>query len=153
MRKKIQTNSHIKTQHLAENIAKKCLKTGPDFENNQAMVFAMHGDLGSGKTTFTQGFAKGLGVVDKILSPTFVILKKFQIPNSEFQYLYHIDCYRINDSREIQDLGFKEIISDPKNIIIIEWAEKIEKALPKYITIINFEFKHKNIREIIIKSK
>ncbi|MCX6738043.1 MAG: tRNA (adenosine(37)-N6)-threonylcarbamoyltransferase complex ATPase subunit type 1 TsaE [Candidatus Parcubacteria bacterium] len=153
MEKRIQTNTHIKTQSLAEKIAKKCLKTGPDFKNNIATIFAMRGDLGSGKTTFTQGFARGLGVVDKILSPTFVILKKFQIPNSEFQYLYHIDCYRIKQPREILNLGLKEIISDTKNIIVIEWADKIEKILPPQAKMIRFHFVNEKNREIFFNLK
>jgi tRNA threonylcarbamoyladenosine biosynthesis protein TsaE len=153
MKKNIQTKSHIKTQELAEKMAKKCLKMGPNLGNNQAMIFAMRGDLGSGKTTFTQGFARGLGVVDKILSPTFVILKKFQIPNSEFQYLYHIDCYRIKQPREILELGFKEIISDPKNIVFIEWSENIDSIIPRDAIFIEFKFKKDKIREIIIKNK
>jgi tRNA threonylcarbamoyladenosine biosynthesis protein TsaE len=153
MKKKIQTNTHIETRNLARKIAKKCLKTGPDFKNNQAIIFAMSGNLGSGKTTFTQGFAKGLGIVDKILSPTFVILKKFKIPNSEFRYFYHIDCYRIKQQEEILDLGFKEIISSPRNIVFIEWSENINSIIPKDSVFIEFKFKKDKVREIIIKTK
>lgn len=130
---------------LAQNILKFSLK-------KKAIVVALKGELGSGKTTFLQGFAKGLGIRDKILSPTFVILKNFQIPNSNFQHFYHIDCYRIKKPEEILDLGFKEIVSDPKNIIAIEWAEKVNKILPKESIVLDFKFKKEREREITVKS-
>ncbi|MBU1045609.1 tRNA (adenosine(37)-N6)-threonylcarbamoyltransferase complex ATPase subunit type 1 TsaE [Patescibacteria group bacterium] len=178
MEKKIITGSDQKTRSLAKSMAENCLKTGLGFVfNGQAMIFALDGSLGSGKTTFIQGFAKGLGIREKILSPTFVILKRFKItkpkgPNPtrsqrfaprcgpeskalspKFKNFYHIDCYRIKDSQEILDLGFEEIISDPENIVVIEWADKIKEVLPKNIAVINFKLKDKNIREIIIKSE
>lgn len=129
---------------LAQNILKLSLK-------KKAIVIALKGELGSGKTTFLQGFAKGLGIRDKILSPTFVILKNFQIPASDFQHFYHIDCYRIKKPEEILALGFKEIISDPKNIIAIEWAEKVNKILPKESIVLDFKFKKEGEREIAVK--
>jgi len=130
---------------LAQSILKFPLK-------KKAIVVALKGELGSGKTTFLQGFAKGLGIKDKILSPTFVILKNFQLPTSKFQYFYHIDCYRIKKPEEILTLGFKEIVSNPKNIIVIEWAEKMNKILPKESIILDFKFKREREREIAVKS-
>ncbi|GAI22799.1 unnamed protein product, partial [marine sediment metagenome] len=104
------------------------------------------GDLGGGKTTFLQGFAKGLGIKEKILSPTFIILRKFLIPKSQFLNFFHIDCYRISRPKEILDLGFKEIISNSKNIVTIEWAERIQKILPKETIILKFEFINQKTR-------
>jgi len=112
--------------------------------------------LGGGKTTFLQGFAKKLGIKEKILSPTFVIMRKFKIrenscPNScKFVGFYHIDCYRIEKPKEILDLGFREIIQDPQNIMAIEWAEKIKKILPKNTLWINFKFISQAKREITV---
>lgn len=119
----------------------------------RALVIGLEGDLGGGKTTLLQGFAKGLGIKEKVLSPTFVIMKKFRIPgskNSKFRHLYHVDCYRIKDSEEILDLGFKEIISDSKNIVVVEWADRIKKILPKDKVSIKFRFINKDNREISI---
>lgn len=96
-----------------------------------AVVIGLEGNLGSGKTTFAQGFAKGLGIKEKILSPTFVILKKFKIRNSKFNNFYHIDCYRLRGPKELLALGWEEIIANPKNIVIVEWAERVKKILPK----------------------
>ena len=133
-------------------------------KKRKALVFGLKGDLGGGKTTFLQGFAKGLRIKQKILSPTFLILKKFKIesgglkvesgkkttyyiPHSTF---YHLDCYRIKKPREILDLGFKKIISDSENIIAIEWADRIKKIIPKNANWIKFEFIDKNKRKIKI---
>lgn len=131
------TNSPSQTKKIGKILAKDLLKTKL---KKTVFTLALEGDLGGGKTTFLQGFAKGLGIKEKILSPTFVILKKFRIKNRKFQFFYHIDCYRLKKSKEILDLGFKEIISNPKNIIAIEWADKIKKVLPKNSIRLKFNF-------------
>ena len=137
------------TKKKAKILAKDILKTMPI--NKKAVVIGLNGDLGTGKTTFVQGFAKGMGIKEKILSPTFIIMRKFEIRNSKFETFYHIDCYRIENSKEILDLGFKEIISDPKNIIIIEWADRIKKIMPRNTIWINFDFIDTKTRKIVIQ--
>jgi len=132
------TNSSSATQKLGEDLAKDILKRGA---KKQALVLGLTGNLGGGKTTFMQGFAKGLGIKDKILSPTFVIMK-------HFGNFYHIDCYRINKPEEILELGFEKIIADPKNIVAVEWPEKIKKFLPQDTIYIGFEFIDDNTRKI-----
>jgi len=129
---------------LAQEILKNPLK-------KRALILGLEGDLGGGKTTFLQGFAKGLGVKEKITSPTFVIIKKFHVPYSVFHEFYHIDCYRIKRSKEILDLGFKKIISDSQNIMVIEWSDRIKKILPKDALFLKFDFINKNIRKIVLK--
>jgi len=147
--------SPSQTKKIGENLAKKLLKTS----RKRALVISLEGDLGGGKTTFLQGFAKGLGIKKKILSPTFVIIKKLRIPGndkktiSRFRYFYHIDCYRIKNPKEILALNFKRIISDPKNIIAIEWAERIKKILPKGKISMRFRFINKNSRKITTNIK
>ena len=137
-----------------------------------AIVLAMQGDLGGGKTTFIQGFARGLGIKENITSPTFVILKKFEIAasprpfgkrggaprndkdgaprNDRSNVFYHIDCYRIEKSGDLLDLGVKNILSDRNNIVAIEWSEKIQKILPKNAIKIKFEFVDENTRRIVM---
>ena len=119
----------------------------------KALIFGLEGDLGGGKTTFLQGFAKGLGIKQRITSPTFIIFRKFKIKDSRFKNFYHIDCYRISKPKEILDLGFKEIISNSKNIVTIEWAERIQKILPRETIIIKFEFIDQKTRKITIGLK
>ena len=102
-----------------------------------ALVIGLEGELGAGKTSFVQGFAKGLGVKEKVLSPTFVILKKYAL--SSFQYFYHIDCYRLQNPKELLVLGWKEIIANPQHIVVIEWADRVKKILPKDRISISFK--------------
>ena len=151
MKKIFLTNSASQTQKIGKNLAEKILATEiPCSHCDGAIILALEGDLGGGKTTFLQGFAKGLKIKQKITSPTFVILKKFHISGFKFQNFYHIDCYRIEKPKEILDLDFKKIISEPKNIVAIEWSEKIKKILPKNRIIIKFKFVDKNTRKITI---
>ncbi|KPJ56820.1 hypothetical protein AMJ49_03685 [Parcubacteria bacterium DG_74_2] len=145
------TDTPSATRRLGEKLAKRILKTAPC---SNAFVIGLIGDLGSGKTTFLQGFSKGLGVKEKILSPTFVILKRFQLNNltiKQFNNFYHIDCYRIKKSKELLELGFKEIISEPKNIVAVEWVDRVRKVLPKDALIIKFDFIAQNTRRVKIK--
>lgn len=150
---KYTTKSFQETQQAGAELARKLTQKKTQ---KTATVLALRGDLGAGKTTFLQGFAKGLGVKENILSPTFVIMKKFLIPrnaklyNSQYSYFYHFDCYRLNSYEEVLQLGFKEVISDPKNIVAIEWPEKLGEALLKNTITIKFEHLSENERELTI---
>ena len=113
------TKSSVETQELGENFAKQ-LKSG-DF-------VAFYGDLGSGKTTFIQGLARGLGVDRRIISPTFIIVRHYKIANGNF---YHIDLYRTETKHDLLSVGLDQIIEDKNNIVALEWAEKMSEMLPK----------------------
>jgi tRNA threonylcarbamoyladenosine biosynthesis protein TsaE len=154
----LRSESAKETKKIGESFAKEILKLSPQ---KRAVLVCLEGNLGGGKTTFAQGFAKGLGIKEKILSPTFIIYRKSQIPMTKpqsnpksqipsFEKLYHFDCYRIKKSEDILELGFREIISNPKNIVLIEWPEKINKILPKNVQWIDFKFVEENIRTIDI---
>jgi len=151
---RFQTKSGKETENLGKKIGRKILKEKP---GKIAKVIALEGDLGGGKTTFLKGFAKGLGIREKILSPTFIIFRKFKIrvnscPNScKFANFYHVDCYRIEKPREILNLGFRKIIKNPKNIVAIEWANRIHQIIPKKALQIKFKILSKNQRQITIK--
>ena len=108
---------------------------------NKALVLALQGDLGSGKTTFTQGLAKFLKIKGRVNSPTFVVMKRFG-------NFYHFDCYRLNKPEEILELGWGEIINNPKNIVVVEWPEKIKKFLPKNTHFLKFKFINETHRQI-----
>jgi len=150
------TANYKQTQKLGEKFAKEILLSRTS--QKTAVVLGLQGNLGGGKTTFLQGLAKGLGIKEKILSPTFVVLKHFKITKARFTDFYHIDCYRLEKAKDILELDFKKIISNPKNIVAVEWPEKIypsghkKKALPKNIIKIEFKFIDKNKREIILKT-
>ena len=157
MRVKYLTTAPRQTKKLGEILAKEVLRT--KVSQKGALIVGLEGDLGGGKTTFLQGLAKGLGIKEKILSPTFIIIKAFKIPSSNFKFptrpngsrpteqlqsfgraagrisnfqkLIHVDAYRLKDEKELEKLGWKDLISNPKNLIFIEWPENVIKALPK----------------------
>lgn len=113
-----------------------------------AVVVALSGDLGSGKTTFTQSVAKILRVEETVTSPTFVIEKIYELTNQKFKHLIHIDAYRIEKSDELLHLGWNEIVSDPGNLILIEWPERVADIIPKNALKIFFAFVDENTRII-----
>jgi tRNA threonylcarbamoyladenosine biosynthesis protein TsaE len=145
------SKGYSQTKRLGFDLARKILKLG---SGKKALVLGLKGDLGGGKTTFLQGFARGLKVKEKVLSPTFVIMRRFKIPKNKscFSDFYHMDSYRIKKPKEIQELGFKKIVSSSNNIVAIEWADKISKALPEKTIWIDFDFIDKNKRKITVKS-
>ncbi len=148
MEKNYLTKNSSQTKKIGELLAKNLLNKGI---KKRALVIGLEGDLGGGKTTFLQGFAKGLGIKEKILSPTFIIMRKFKIRDSKFKTFYHFDCYRIEKPKEILKLGFVKILSGPRNIVAIEWPEKVKKFLPRKIIWVNFQLISKNSRKLIIK--
>lgn len=116
----------------------------------QAAIFALTGELGSGKTTFTQGFFGGLGVKKRVSSPTFVLIRSYSLRLTTYNLAYHIDCYRLRKPKELLDLGFQEILVDPRNIVVIEWAGKVRRYLPKSAVWVKFEHgKRENERSIV----
>lgn len=101
------------------------------FRKSGAVVLALIGPLGSGKTTFAQGFAKGLGAKGRIASPTFILARSHRVSGSRFSRFVHIDAYRLSSARELPPLRFEELLSDPKTVLLVEWADIIRSALPK----------------------
>lgn len=110
-------------------------------------VISLSGQLGAGKTVFSKGIAIGLGIDDNIISPTFIILRTYQgrLP------LYHFDAYRINNTEEFEEIGYKEFLYGG-GVSLIEWGEKIQTILPEDILEISFYYQDKlNERKIIFK--
>jgi len=134
--------THEAARKLIEMLEKK---------QNQATIVGLYGDLGSGKTTFVQGVAKALGVRETVISPTFIIERVYKL-EGYFRHFIHIDCYRFEDSNEIKTLGLDEVLKDPRALLCIEWADKVEKFLPEGITKIYFELVDENTRKINIIS-
>ena len=112
----------------------------------QAIILALSGDLGSGKTTFTKKIAAALGVAEVVTSPTFVIQKKYQTKDG--WQLIHMDAYRLENEADLDVLGFKDLVKNPKNIIVIEWPERIMKALPKGVVWLRFQFVDETTRKV-----
>ena len=106
----------------------------------QARVAGLMGDLGAGKTAFTQATAKLLDIEETVTSPTFVIEKIYRLKNQKFENFIHIDAYRLESGSELEKLGWREMSSDPTNLIYIEWPEKVADILP--LDMIRVSFKH-----------
>ncbi|MCX6765387.1 MAG: tRNA (adenosine(37)-N6)-threonylcarbamoyltransferase complex ATPase subunit type 1 TsaE [Candidatus Moranbacteria bacterium] len=153
------TNSSAETKKLGELLAR---------ELYGGEIICLSGELGSGKTTFAQGLLKGLKIKGPHTSPTFVIIKQYHvarntkhITNKKSELLrdmcyvlcdiYHIDAYRVT-AKDILNLGWGEIIKDKSNIIIVEWADRIRKIIPKGATRIKFEWVSENKRKITLMS-
>lgn len=113
------------------------------------LVISLEGPLGGGKTEFLKGVAKFLKLEKKIFSPTFLIMKSFPCKTRLFDSLWHLDCYRIKRAKEIKELDFSEIIKNPKNLVFIEWGDKIKKLLPVKHWKIKFKIAGKNTRILI----
>ena len=133
------SNSPKETENIAKAFAKN-LKPGD--------VVTLDGDLGAGKTAFTQGLAKGLGIADYVSSPTFTIVNCYEgnIP------LYHFDVYRIDDCDEMYEIGYDEYVGGD-GVAVIEWSEKIAEILPtpRYRIVITKDMsKHDDYRVIEI---
>ena len=154
LRRVLVSKSSARTEKIASELARTLIKAGA---GDSVQVIALEGELGAGKTVFVRGFARGLGVKNKISSPTFVLMKKYPLEvrsqklearkkkpeprdpkkltklkdNEAKNYLCHIDCYRLRDEKDFRAFSLHDIIKNPENIVLIEWAERVRKVLPK----------------------
>ncbi|MCL5438413.1 MAG: tRNA (adenosine(37)-N6)-threonylcarbamoyltransferase complex ATPase subunit type 1 TsaE [Patescibacteria group bacterium] len=161
MKKIVLSKNSEETQKLGEELARTLLARelqGLSLVKNR--IIALYGELGSGKTTFVQGLARGLGIKNKIISPTFIIMRTYEFKTqrsnlkttAQNSKLHHVDLYRIDEKKDIEGLGLFEIMNEKNNIVVIEWAEKIKNILPKKRVDIYFENKSENERQMTIKN-
>lgn len=133
-----------------QNLAKEWLATLP-IKTDEATIVGLYGNLGSGKTTFTQSVARELGIKETVTSPTFVIEKFYEIEYKDFARLIHIDAYRLESGRELTTLNFEELVANPNNLIIIEWPENVKEILPENHLKIFCEFVDENSRKFEVQ--
>ena len=119
--------------------------------DDKATIVGLYGNLGAGKTAFAKCLAKAFGVEDGVTSPTFVIEKIYELKDQEFTHLIHIDAYRLEKSEELLHLGWNEITSDPHNLILIEWPERVADIMPEHIKISLESMEDENSRSIEIE--
>jgi tRNA threonylcarbamoyladenosine biosynthesis protein TsaE len=136
------SKSQENTKEIARDFVES-LKVGA-----KARVVGLAGDLGAGKTTFSQAVGEVLGVEEHMQSPTFLIEKIYELRDKPWKHLIHIDAYRLEKSDELISLGWEKIISEPENIILVEWADKIQNILPSDTQTIHFNFVDDTTREI-----
>lgn len=165
MRKIFLTKSAKETRKFGEQLAKKLRGGSAGWR-----IIALEGELGSGKTTFAQGLLRGLKIKGPYTSPTFVVIKQYKKQltcdkkhltrhkkissnvKCQVSNVYHVDAYRVT-ARDILTLGWKEIINNKDNIIVIEWADRIRKIIPRRAQWIKFRWLGKDQREIKLFKK
>jgi len=133
-----------------DKVVEVVLEKAQGFDENTAFVVGLYGNLGSGKTTFTKHLAKALNIPETITSPTFVIQKNFNIDLGRFKKLFHFDMYRLESEDELRTLCWQEVISGAENIVLIEWPNIVNNALPEKLLELKFEFIDKSTREVEI---
>ena len=117
-------------------------------KENKTIIVGLSGDLGSGKTTFSQIIAKLLGVEDVVTSPTFIIQKTYKTKDAAFSNFVHIDAYRLDEPKELITLGFTSLLKQENTLIFVEWPEKVSAVLPDNTKYIYFKFLNEQERMI-----
>ncbi|MDO8495313.1 MAG: tRNA (adenosine(37)-N6)-threonylcarbamoyltransferase complex ATPase subunit type 1 TsaE [bacterium] len=140
------------TQKLAQILGREIVKSSA--QKKKAVVIGLEGELGAGKTTFVKGFAKGLGIKQKVSSPTFVLMKVYNFKTKgekEPKFLFHFDCYRLKDHRDLTALGAQEFFADARNIVLVEWSDRVEKVLPSRYIKIHIDHLDNKTRKITVR--
>ncbi len=143
MRKEYITKSSAETKKIGFALGKKIKEKEKNF------FIALQGNLGSGKTTFTKGLARGLGIKEDIISPTFLIYKRYRVGKG--RNFYHVDAFRVKKD-DLFSLGFKEIMKERRAIVLVEWSENIKEIIPEEAIIIIFSFINPSERKLIVES-
>jgi tRNA threonylcarbamoyladenosine biosynthesis protein TsaE len=132
------TQSAKETQQLGYELGQKIKKGG---------LVLLFGGLGSGKTTFVQGLARGLGIKQRVNSPTFIVARRYDLAG---RFFYHVDLYRLTSLEDVRGIGLEEMWIG-RNVVVIEWPELVEQIVPKHVKV-RFAILGENEREITIKN-
>lgn len=151
----VTTHGAGETVALGKKCMEEALKKG---RQDTPLIFYLKGELGAGKTHFVKGLARALGIY-AITSPTFVVMKKFALrglkkeyARASKRYFFHIDCYRIRDSKDARQIGLDTILKNPRAIFAIEWAERMQDIIPRPYWKIEFSHKGEQARSIKIQN-
>ncbi len=151
MQKEIVTTSAQQTQKIGQDLAQEILQTKLQKKASKAITICLTGELGAGKTTFTQGLLGGLKAKGHFTSPTFVIMKQYQVKNKNskvgIKNVFHLDAYRVT-TRDVLDLGWEEIVSNFQNVVIVEWADRVKEIIPSEAIWIKFSWLDEKKRKI-----
>ena len=123
-------------------------------KSGRAILVGLEGELGAGKTVFAKGFARGLGIKEEMKSPTFTLMRVFEIPRTKKpawpsgRHFFLFDAYRLSGPKEFLALGFQNLLQNWANIILVEWSDRVSKIFPKRYFLIRMRHLRKNAREI-----
>src|SRR3989344_2750651 len=143
-RQKWITRSVKQTQNLAAKILS---LTAAD----QVNVVSVEGEMGAGKTTLIQGMGRELGITRNLPSPTFILVRSYELNPAPWKNLYHVDLYRLKTAGEMRSMDFAELLQDPKNLIVVEWADRAEAVLPRKRVEVTIKIKSETSRELEFK--
>ena len=129
--------SESETEAIGAEIARMCPR---------GSVILLDGDLGAGKTVFTRGFARALGIDEPVSSPTYTIVQEYDMPDGG--RFYHLDLYRIADEHAALGFGVDEFLDDPTAVTLLEWPERITGLLPPETIHLTLEHRGEGVREI-----
>lgn len=118
-------------------------------KSDSATLVTLSGELGAGKTSFTQGIASSLGVTEPVTSPTFVLLKEYTLQGAGFTRLVHVDAYRLQGGKDLEPLELREYFSDPQSLVVLEWPEQVVDGLPPADVAIRLLVSPENGRTIV----
>lgn len=126
------------TQFLAKALAEELFLHPPSFPH--ATVIALGGPLGAGKTVFVKGFARALGIRRRLPSPSFILIRRYPLRHRRYRNLFHVDAYRLRTAnrRTLAAVGLPEALLRPENLFLIEWADRLHRALPRPYLAIRF---------------
>lgn len=113
-------------------------------------ILALSGNLGAGKTTFVKFLAKALGLEENITSPTFVLLKAYEVDFADFKKFVHVDCYRLDAKEDLVDIGLQDYVADSSNLVLIEWADKINNLPSDRVLNIQIQILGETARKFIV---
>jgi len=143
------SKSRKDTEQIAKNFLGRILNNK---KAKHSTIVALSGELGAGKTTFVQAVGKELGIKGKMRSPTFLIIKKYTLKNiPKFNFLFHLDAYRLKSEKELLYLGWEEIINNAGHLVFVEWPENVAKVIPKHAKLV--EIAHAGGKERHFKLK
>ena len=122
-------------------------------DQESALVIALTGDLGAGKTAFTQELGKKIGISESITSPTFTVMKQYEFMHDKYDELFHIDAYRIENEDELRPLHIAELFTKPRTIVVVEWPEHIASVVPRSAVSLIIKIVADNTREVVVQKR
>lgn len=128
---KTQNSILSRNEQETQNAGKELWQKYEKYAGQRAIVFALEGPMGAGKTQMTKGIAKAMGITEEVISPTFNLELQYKIPNPKSQIFSHLDAWRMQNGEELENLGLKGLIND-KSVLAIEWADRVADTIRKY---------------------